>query len=242
MQDESIQNDIFKDLDQLAEKEYGTTFVGALDGQSEEMFVKRLARLSGIPLKQPFAQPQKSDGRSNTNSLRYWELKPEIAKEVYRQNGPFPILESMGVRNAPALEIVKEMTKVRWNTEAPTLPQIADTIVNAQLESNWFTNFVLVIRPRLCKGGEKNKILIEGIKRAADEIANKSVESALRTIIEPVAATLVAAMPVLHFVPHLTIVGATYFIVKFAARSFCTTEIAPQFQMLLGANSAYESR
>jgi hypothetical protein len=239
MHAESMDSRALDQLDELAKAEYGTTFAAALEGQSEEMFVKRLARLSGIPLKEPFSRPVPTDGRSETNALRYWELTLDMQKEVRRLHGPYPLLEGLRARGDPAYSLAEEMAKIRQAAETVTMDQVADTINNAQQESNWFTNLVLVIRRRLCKPGKQNEIVLEGIKKAADEIANKGVEYALTAIIEPLAAKLIAALPVLQFVPHVAAIGATYFIVKYASRSFCTAEIAPQFTTLFDITYEY---
>lgn len=231
------------ELDDLSRDEYGTTFAGSLEGQPEAMFVRRLARLSGIPLKRPFSEPQEADRESVTGARRYWRLAREIECEVTQSNSvSYPMLEGMRERHDPAFELVEEMTRERFHASAATLQQVADTIVNAQAESNWFTNLILVMRRKLCKPGKKDELVIEGIKKAADEIANKSVEYALTAVIEPLAIVIVKAFPLLAFVPHIAVLGATFFIVKYAGHSFCNIEITPEFQLLLAGNYSYESK
>jgi hypothetical protein len=242
MQEDFVGRQSLRDLDDLARAEYGGTFAEALEGQPEDIFVRRLARLSGIPLKQPFSFPCKADGESLTGARQYWELKNGIKEEVGSFVGPYPLLAQLREQKDPAYQLVEEMAKVRHNTNSPTLNEVADTINNAQYESNWFTNLVLVIRPRLCSPGKQNEVVIEGIKKAADDIANKSVEYVLTAIIEPLSALIVKAIPFLHFVPHMAVLGATFFIVKFAGHSFCNIEIVPQFQLLFGGNNLYESK
>ncbi|MBV9269350.1 MAG: hypothetical protein JO061_24490 [Acidobacteriaceae bacterium] len=224
---------VLEPLDQLAKEEYGTGFAEALENQPEDMFVRRLARLSGIPLKQPFARPLPSDGQSATGALRYWELRPEIQDEVSYGNGLYPVLE--GMQSDPVYTVVEELAKQQFDTSKPSLTQIAATIHNAQNESSWFAELIKAIRPRICnQPSERNSLLIESFKKAGEELANKRIEVVLTVIIEPLTKQLIDAVPFLHFVPHVTAMGLAYYIVKFASNRFCEIEILPQFTLLFG--------
>ena len=238
MEAESSDRQTLVDLDDLARAEYGCTLAEALEGQPEDMFVMRLARLSGIPLKKPFADAKDGPAHSRTNAHRYWDLKDGLREEVARYNGPYPLLESMRDKEDPAYQMVREMAKIRYDTANPSMPQIADTILNAQSESNWFTNLVLVVRPHICNPAS------DWIKEARDKVADlakEHLQAGLISVIEPLTKKLVVAVPILHFVPHGSAVLLTYFIVRYASHTFCTTEIAPQFQTLLVGNYVYES-
>src|SRR5258708_745265 len=198
----------------LPRAEYETTFAGALEGQSEEMFALRLARLSGIPLKRVFAKPSGPASYSRTNARRSWILMPAIQAEVQTE-GPYPELESMREMKVPAYRLLEEVTKVRCGHDKVSPQEIAGTINEAQKESNWFTDLVKTVRPHVCKPGGENRLLIESFKKAAEALVNKKVEVALTAVIEPATKQLLSAVPLLHLAPHITAVGITYFIVKY---------------------------
>lgn len=81
-----------KRLDELAQQEYGATFGAATNTPNDELTVRRIARITGIEMKYPFATPADIAGPSETGARRQWLFKEDL---VAADGSSTPVLEQL---------------------------------------------------------------------------------------------------------------------------------------------------
>jgi hypothetical protein len=172
-----------KRLDQIAEEEYGNDLVKSIAVADEQMSVRRLARITGIELKRPFATPRKIEGASETGASQEWTFNDELL--IPDAAGTLPLVRLKG---NPAYETqlqVYEELQRQHDLQVEPL-DFGTFLQQAHSESNWFLSMLRAAQPYLCDESreksasppllEKQKRLWELVSVAADDLATRAVE------------------------------------------------------------------
>jgi hypothetical protein len=217
-----------KRLDQIAKEEYGNDLAKSIAVADEQMSVRRLARITGIELKRPFATPRKIEGQSETGASQEWTFNEELL--IPDADGTLPLVRLKG---NPAyetqLQVYEELQRQHGLQVEPL--DFGTFLQQAHSESNWFLSMLRAAQPYLCEESreksesppllERQKRLWEVVSVAADDLTTRAVEAS----IEPVAAALCSLIPFLAGAPAAVSAGFSLFLVHYAKKGYCKAKI-----------------
>jgi hypothetical protein len=217
-----------KKLDRLANEEYGTDLAKAIAVPDERLGVRRLARLTGIELKHPFAIPRKMEGPSETGARREWLFDQALLIPDASGTPPLDRLKGDPAHDAE-FGIYDELQSQR-DPEVVGL-DFGTFLQYNHSESNWFLALLRAAQPYLCEGSELKPLktpspearerLWEIVRVAADDLATRAVAAS----IEPVAVALASFVPFLAGAPPAVAAGLSLFLVHYAKKGYCKAQI-----------------
>jgi hypothetical protein len=217
-----------KRLDQIAEEEYGNDLAKSIAVADEHMSVRRLARITGIELKRPFATPRKIEGLSETGASQEWIFNDELL--IPDAAGTLPLVRLKGNPAYEAQLLVYEELQRQHDLQVEPL-DFGTFLLQAHSESNWFLCLLRAAQPYLCEepreklvsppSPERRKRLWEVVSVAADDLATRAVEAS----IEPVVAAVCSLIPFLAGAPPAVAAGFSLFLVHYAKKGYCKAKI-----------------
>jgi hypothetical protein len=229
-------------LDQIAQKEYLTSFEKAIDVPDELLKVRRIARMAGIELKRPFADPKPISRPSVTGALQEWELKADLrggnpAFHLYEKEPSYHI-------QLAVYETLKANPQlIPPNVHVETFGIFFET---SHSESSWLLALLKAAQPYLCENTgavvkhptshEQKEKFWKTVAEAAGELANKGTEKA----VESVAVSLSTLVPFLSAATAPLVFGVTFILVHYAKKQYCSTAIQEQIVQTLGLSDQYQ--
>jgi hypothetical protein len=226
-------------LNESAHLEYGTDFITAIDTPDEELTLRRMARLTGIEMKRPFATPIPIIGPSETGASQQWLLNQEF---VGCPDADAPAFD--GIKGDRSYKLMVRIYEELQNQNDPDTMGMTfgGFLENNHSESNWLLAALRAAQPHLCeKPGvhvskpttpEKRRELWGLAKEAAEGLATEGVKKA----VEPISAALFTTVPFFSGAPPAFVFGFSIVLVHFAKRGFCAAEIQEQILTTLRWN------
>jgi hypothetical protein len=224
-----------KTLDRLAQEEYETDFARAMAIPDEHMSVRRLARLTGIELKRPFAVPHELAGPSETGARREWLLKQDLTAPDGSGNLSIDSLK----RNLAYETELRIYNELQCQGDPFGAMSFASFLQNNHSESNWFLSLLRAAQPYLCDrselrsaespSSEKRSHLWEVVRVAADDLATRTAEAA----IEPVAVAVCSLIPFMAGAPPAVAAGLAIFLVHYAKKGYCGAKVQQEIVQTL---------
>jgi hypothetical protein len=105
-------------LDRLAVGEYGHPLDHVLNDSDEDLALRRVGRLFGVYLKEPFARSFDYDRNSPSNwakSKRFWEIHEDPSAKLVAEHGPqYDVLEQVAWDWQRPIEYVAEFNVFVW--------------------------------------------------------------------------------------------------------------------------------
>lgn len=201
----------FEELDHLAFEEYHKSLEDLLRDKNDRRRRARLARLTGILMKRPFADPTYHGTQgSRTGAYRRWELKDsqEFAKA--------------GLRNRESLQLLERIRKElsSKNDQAAGASTVFKFAEDARDETGFFGYFSKVLRDYICGDPEIRKKVKEILKKHA-----KLPEITPETIVAAGGLTLggylVSVIPVLAFAGAPIVAAVVLILYTIGVDAFC---------------------
>jgi hypothetical protein len=168
-------------LNESAHLEYGTDFITAIDTPDEELTLRRMARLTGIEMKRPFATPIPIIGPSETGASQQWLLNQEF---VGCPDADAPAFD--GIKGDRSYKLMVRIYEELQNQNDPDTMGMTfgGFLENNHSESNWLLAALRAAQPYFCeKPGvhvskpttpEKRRELWGLAKEAAEGLATES--------------------------------------------------------------------
>lgn len=231
-------------LDELARAEYDKDFLSAINGSSDEVALRRMARVAGIELKYPFAIASPITHESATGAKQEWNFNPAMMTPKRR-----PSKEFKALKQHPSYELAQSIyneLRSQGDFDAKSY-DLVGFLERSQSERTWFLAALRAIQPYICEqhtnasDAESPRIrkLWELVAAAAAEIAEHGTLKALG----PVCDQLSDLVPFLKHPPEAFLVGFSFILVHYATRGFCKAEIEKEIiQTLQWNKQGWESR
>ena len=229
-----------KRLDELAREEYGTDFAGATNIRSEEKRVRRIARLSGIELKFPFATAHNLTGPSETGAHREWNFKQELL--IPDASGKLPLDKLKGNPSYDLEKVIYEELRSRSDDPARNI-SFGSFLADCHSESNWFLALLRAAQPYLC--GESHQLPVEesAKRRQFWELLAAAGEDLTKKGVEVAAESLCALVPWLAGAPAAVAAGLTIFLFHYVKKGYCKAKIQKEIiETLKWRNNEWEKK
>jgi hypothetical protein len=224
-----------KTLDESARLEYHTGYADAINTPDEVLKIRRIARLGGIELKRPFAQPKPISHPSETGAFQEWNLKNDPSG--FATLAPAPAYQ---IQYAVYETLVANPQLVPSGVSVDTFHSF---LVSSHAESNWFLALLKAAQPYLCENTgavvkhpsspERKEEFWKAVAKAAEDLGSKGIETA----VESAAGALSTLVPFLSIASPALVFSVTFVIVHVAKGQYCTTEIQDQIIQTLGLRS-----
>ncbi len=213
-------------LDEIALEEYKQSLADSLAVDDEKLSVRRLARLTGIELKRPFANSREISGWSETGASREWIF--DVSLLLPNAAGSLPLDGLKGNRSYRVqFQVYQELRALRDPIAAR---DFGNFLRDTHSESNWFLSLLRAAQPYLCDKSPKQKALWDAVSTAAEDLATRAVDIS----IGPVIAAVCSLIPFLAGAPAAVVAGFSLFLIHYAKKGYCKAEIQAEVVQTLG--------
>lgn len=215
-------------MDASAGVEYGSDFAEAINTPDETLSIRRIARLAGIEMKRPFAEPGPILGPSETGARQQWLLDQRFLSSSDPSDSSFD-----SIRGDPSYRLTVDIyEELQHQDDIDTRGMdFGSFLYHNHSESNWMLAALRAAQPYICDrpdvrvasptSPEKRRELWELAREAAGELLSEGMKKA----VEPVCGLLCTMVPFLAVAPSAFVFGFSVFIVHFARRGFCEWQI-----------------
>ncbi|WP_271593061.1 hypothetical protein [Bradyrhizobium sp. CCBAU 65884] len=196
-------------LDRLARVEYHQSLQEIVDEKDKERAARRLGRLVGVVLKEPFANPSELKEKSRrTSAYRSWELKPQQDFEAAAKTHPEALKRLEWLRG--------ELSKQGMMTTDSY--QLA---LQAHHESGFFALLMRVVRGYICGDPKIRKMIDEAFKKIGRLGKAPTPETVVGAGGLTLGAYLVQLIPALGMLGAPVIAALILILYLLGSKAFC---------------------